>query len=69
LTDFLDERDISDSSYIFDRILHHIKLAELGDEDLLTEIKRIDSLQRKSLFDVLKLSRAAAESAKPVYLL
>ena len=52
MTDLLDVREISEIPDIIDAIPHHIGNAEPGDEDLLTEIQGIESLQ-KPLFDDL----------------
>ena len=50
-TDFLlDEREASECSYLINRIRCHLWNARPGDEDLLTEIQGIESLQ-KPLFD------------------
>ena len=51
MTDFLDQREISEHSYLY-WIPRHIRNAEPGDEDLLTEIRGMESFP-KPLFDEL----------------
>ena len=48
----LDKREISKYSYVIHWIPRHIGIAKLGDEDLLTEIQRIEN-RWKSLFEEL----------------
>ena len=48
----LDEREISECSYVVDWIPGHIKNASPGDQDLLTEVQAIEGF-RRPLFDDL----------------